>query len=199
MRAISAVIAVLALTVVGLFAGDTGSMEKQAALSQAPDFKALDYKGNTYSLSQYKGHVVVLEWLNPECPFVQRHYREGTFTRLASEYKDKGVVWLAVNSTSSQGAEQNKEWAEKNHVSYPILVDKDGQVGHLFKAKTTPHLFVVDPKGELIYEGAVDDDPSGNKEQRTVYVKNAIDAALAGALPAVRETKSYGCNVKYMN
>lgn len=199
MKAVSAVIAVLALSAIGLIAGDTGGSMKAGALSMAPDFKAVDYKGDAYSLSQFKGHVVVLEWLNPECPFVQRHYNEGTFTKLAAQYKDKGVVWLAVNSTSSQGPVQSKEWAEKYQVAYPILVDKDGKVGQLYGAKTTPHLFVIDPKGELIYNGAVDDDPAGNKDRRDVYVKSAIDAALAGTSPSARETKSYGCSVKYPN
>ncbi|MFH1069646.1 MAG: thioredoxin family protein [Candidatus Glassbacteria bacterium] len=169
------------------------------AVAKAPDFTAIDYKGENIKLSDYHGKVVVLEWLNPDCPFVQRHYREGTFKKLAEKYGSEGLVWLAVNSTSTQDAARSADWAKQNGLPYPIIVDEDGHVAKLFGAKTTPHLFVIGRNGELVYQGAVDDDPNGDKKQRNVYVASAIEAALTGKLPATRETKSYGCSVKYRN
>jgi peroxiredoxin len=189
MKALTSIILVAALAAftASLAAGET----------KAPGFSAVDHNGKEHSLDQYRGKVVVLEWINPDCPFVQRHYREGTMKALDGRFEDQGVVWLAVNSTNYHDASRNKEWAEKYSLPYPILVDKEGTIGRLYGAKTTPHMFVVNRNGELVYSGAVDDDAGGNKDKRDVYVLSAIQAALAGSLPARQETKPYGCSVKY--
>ena len=175
----------------------TVSPGSEAKAVKAPGFTAVDYRGKEHTLAQYKGKAVVLEWINPDCPFVVRHYNEGTMKGLAERFKDQGLVWLAVNSTNYHDANKSKEWADKYSLPYPILVDKDGKIGRLYEAKTTPHMFAINRDGELIYNGAVDDDPNGKKDKREVYVLSAIQAALAGSLPARWETKPYGCSVKY--
>ncbi|HUU28401.1 MAG TPA: redoxin domain-containing protein [archaeon] len=175
---------VFALAYLTLIAAQAGAVVGK----KAPDFSAVDYKGQTHSLAEQKGKVVVLEWLNPDCPFVQRHYREGTMKTLAERYKDRGVAWFAVNSTNYHDADISRQWAEKYDLSYPVLVDKDGKVGKLYGAKTTPHMFVIDREGRLVYSGAVDDDPGGNKEKRELYLEAAIQAALQNQEPAKSET-----------
>jgi peroxiredoxin len=201
--AVAMSLAVTAPIVFAQGSGSKGSMNQgsgnkmKASVKIAPDFTAGDHMGNTHSLSDYRGKVVVLEWLNPGCPFVKRHYREGTFKELAQQYGNRGVVWLAVNSTSSNDASDSEAWAEEHDLPYPILVDKTGKVGKKYNARTTPHMFVINPNGGLVYDGAVDNDPQGNKDNRMVYVKEAIEAALVGAVPEKQETKPYGCSVKY--
>ncbi|MBW7998059.1 MAG: thioredoxin family protein [Candidatus Glassbacteria bacterium] len=188
----------LAVMVFSVSAVAQGSGSKMKdSMGMAPSFSALDHNGKQHSLEDYRGKVVVLEWLNPGCPFVQRHYREGTFKGLAEQYGERGVVWLAVNSTSGNDAEVSRKWAQQHDLPYPILVDKSSQVAKLYDAKTTPHMFVVGRSGELVYQGAVDDDPNGTKESRTHYARLAIEAALVGSAPDMRETKPYGCAVKY--
>jgi peroxiredoxin len=192
-----AVLLTLGLTVHVQAQGSGAKMTRPAKMAQ--DFSATDHTGKKHSLVDYRGKVVVLEWLNPGCPFVQRHYREGTFKKLAEHFAGSGVIWLAVNSTSGNDAEVSKKWAAQHSLPYPVLVDKSGEVGKLFSAKTTPHIFVIGREGSIVYNGAVDDDPSGDKGRRTSYVSNAINAALVGSTPSVRETKPYGCAVKYAN
>ena len=197
MKAFVTLIAGLAVLAVLSVSSAAPEQQMTPSVAKAPDFTATGFKGETIKLSDYKGKVVVLEWVNPDCPFVQRHYNEGTFKKLAVKYTDKGVAWLAVNSTSSQDASRSADWAKQYDLPYPIIVDKDGQVGKLYGAKTTPHLFVIGRDGQLLYEGAVDDDPDGKKDHRDVFVEDAIQAALSDKAPATRETKSYGCSVKY--
>lgn len=163
----------------------------------APDFTLMDHTGKTHSLADYSGKIVVLEWVNPECPFVKRHYDSKTMVNLANTYADKGVVWLAVNSTNTFDQTKNAAFVQERGVPYPVLNDSDGKVGRLYDAKTTPHLFVIDKSGRLAYQGAIDDDPAGNKTDKINYVKQAIDDLLAGRAVAIPDTKSYGCSVKY--
>jgi peroxiredoxin len=192
-----AAVLLLALTVRAQAQGSGSKMIRPAKMAQ--DFSATDHMGKQHSLADYRGQVVVLEWLNPGCPFVQRHYKEGTFRKLAEQYAGSGVVWLAVNSTSGNDVSHSKKWVEEYSLPYPVLVDKSGEVGKLFGARTTPHMFVIGREGSIVYDGAVDDDPSGDKDRRTSYVGKAINAALVGSMPSVRETKPYGCSVKYAN
>ncbi len=196
LTAVSAVL-LLALVVHAQAQGSGAKMTRPSKMAQ--DFSAIDHSGKEHALADYRGKVVMLEWLNPGCPFVQRHYREATFKKLAERYAGSGVVWLAVNSTGGNDAELSSKWAERYSLPYPILVDKSGEVGRLFGAKTTPHVFVVGREGSIVYNGAVDDDPSGDKDNRTSYLTNAISAALVRSSPSVRETKPYGCAVKYAN
>ena len=174
--------------------------------SAAPDFSAKDSKGETQSLSKYKGKFVVLEWFNPECPFVKKHYGTGNMQNLQKEFTGKGVVWLSVDS-SAPGAEGNlsPEQAQKvisswNGHQTALLLDPDGKVGRAYGAKNTPHMFVINPEGKVVYEGAIDSKRSPNPEDiasSTNYVKVALDEAMAGKPVSTANTKPYGCSVKY--
>jgi peroxiredoxin len=188
----------LALTAGAAFAGG-------AVGETAPAFQLKDLNGKTHSLADYKGKVVVLEWVNPNCPFSDRHAREKTMSNLARKHGGTGgVVWLGINSTSSghrdflQPAE-HKAWAQKNGVNYAVLYDETGKVGKAYDAKTTPHMFIVDEQGKIAYNGAIDDDPSGRTAaaQRTNYVDGGLIAELAGKKADPAATKPYGCSVKY--
>ena len=166
---------------------------------RAPDFTLTSFDGKTVSLSDYRGKVVVLEWFNFECPYVKYHYdTTPTMVNLANKYKSKDVVWLAVNSTNHTTVEANKAFAQKHKLPYPILDDRPGRVGHAYDAKTTPHMFVIDTKGNIIYEGAIDNSPLGrNKEGVVNYVDRALTELTTGKEVSTTETKSYGCTVKY--
>ncbi|HOC41521.1 MAG TPA: thioredoxin family protein [Thermoanaerobaculales bacterium] len=163
----------------------------------APDFTLEDLSGNQVALSKIGG-VRVLEWVNPDCPFVQRHYQAGTMKRLAADYGAKGVTWLTINSTNYMDAAANRKFAESHGLSQRILVDQDGKVGHLYGAATTPHMFVIDAGGKIVYAGAIDDDPRGSKEGAvTNHVAAALNEVLAGKPVTTPETTPYGCSVKY--
>ena len=163
----------------------------------APDFSLKDQDGNAVKLSDFAGRIVVLEWTNPGCPFVQRHYREHTMTSLASQYKDRGVAWLAIDSTGSDSLAKDKAWSEQNHLPYPVLNDAKGQAAREYGAKSTPHLFIINRDGRLAYMGGIDDDPNGEKPTRINYVKRALDEILRGEPVSIPVTKSYGCGVHY--
>jgi len=163
------------------------------------DFSLLDQNGKVVSLSDYRGKFVVLEWTNPQCPFVQRHYRPDTMTmvKLAKAYKEKGVVWLAINSTNFLTQQDNKEWADSKQLPYPVLDDHEGDVGRLYGATNTPHMFVLDKQGKVVYQGAIDNNGSGTQRQPVNYVAAVLDDLLAGDTPSYVKTKPYGCTVKY--
>ena len=164
----------------------------------APAFSLQDQNGKTVSLSDYAGKIVVLEWTNPNCPIVQRHYQAKTMVTLAGEFVPKGIVWLAVNSTHTDGDAENLAWVNKNGLSYPVLNDASGTVGKAYGAKTTPNMFIVGKDGTLLYSGGIDNDPDGSKGAATVnYVRQALTEILGGSAVSVPETKSYGCSVKY--
>lgn len=171
---------------------------KEAAVGEvAPAFTLSDLNGKPHSLSDYKGKVVVLEWTNPQCPIVQRHYRAGTMKQLQAKYGEKGVVWLAINSSHNETLLENQAWAKQQDIKYPILLDAGGEVGKAYGAKTTPHMYVIDESGKLVYRGGIDNDPTGDKGQPTPYVANALDEVLSGKAVSVADTKPYGCSVKY--
>ena len=187
-------VAVLMLT------GSSLAGDGAAVGDQAPTFTLSDSAGNQVSLADYSGKVVVLEWLNPDFPVVQRHYKAGTMKNLATKYGAQGVVWLTINSTKYMDAAANAKFKAANDLPYPILVDQSGEVGHLYGAMTTPHMYVIDGGGNLVYIGAIDDDPRGNKDgPSTNYVSAALDEVLAGTAVSTAETKPYGCSVKYKN
>jgi peroxiredoxin len=163
----------------------------------APDFTLPDQNGDRVQLSAIEG-VRVLEWLNPDCPFVQRHYEAGTMKTLAAAYGDKGVTWLTINSTNYMDRAANRKFHESQGLPQSILVDQDGAVGHLYGAVTTPHMYVIDGEGTIVYKGAIDDDPRGSKGAgATNYVSAALDEVLVGTSVTTAETKPYGCTVKY--
>ncbi len=179
----------------------------EAEIGQAaPGFTLTGIDGAAHSLAEYAGKTVVLEWTNFECPFVKKHYVSGNMQKLQEEYTAKGVIWLSVNSSApgNQGNFESAEWqkraADWNVKSTAILLDPDGTAGHAYGAKTTPHLFIVDGKGALVYRGAIDDAPGTDAAQiagAKNYVRAALDAVLAGEPVAEPSTKSYGCSVKY--
>jgi len=164
------------------------------------DFALTDHNGKQVKLSDYAGKIVVLEWLNYDCPFVKPHYEAGTFANLAKKYAGKDVVWLAVNSTEYADIKANKAWAQKYKLPYPILDDHSGKVGRLFGATNTPHIFIIDKAGKIAYEGAIDNAPLGKVEGEYVnYVDNALAELTAGKSVSLNKTKPYGCTVKYAN
>jgi hypothetical protein len=164
--------------------------------------------GQAHILSALKGKFVALEWSNYDCPFVKKHYGSGNMQRLQKKYTEKGVIWLTINSSApgKQGNYPPEKWnemsKEKGSAATAVLLDPDGKVGKLFGAKTTPHMFVINPEGVLIYKGAIDDQPSFNpktvKDAKN-YVEAALDAAMAGKAVETPSTQSYGCSVKYAN
>jgi len=172
----------------------------------APDFSLTDAKGKTHSLSQYKGKYVVLEWFNPECPFVKKHYGSGNMQKLQEEYTGKGVVWLTIDSnapgsegnmTPEQAAKVAAAW--KTHQT-ALLLDPEGKAGRAYGAKNTPNMVVVSPEGKIAYEGAIDSKATPNPADipsSTNYVKVALDESLAGKPVTTANTKPYGCSVKY--
>jgi hypothetical protein len=172
----------------------------------APDFTLTDVQGQKHSLSDYKGKYVVLEWNNPECPFVHKHYDSGNMQKLQKEERAKGVVWLTINSASAnrQGdvpADQLEKYVQDNHADPTAYMrDPDGTVGHLYGAKTTPHMFVIAPDGKLIYEGGIDNKPTPDPADipgATNYVRNALDESMSGKAVTVATSRPYGCSVKY--
>jgi len=173
----------------------------------APDFSATDINGKTVKLSDYAGKIVVLESYNSDCPFCNIQYKTGAMQELEKDLAAKGVVWLIVNSVnpnhpSHRTSEQAKqEIADKKIVATAWIDDSSGAVGHLYGMKTTPHTFVVDKNGVLVYEGAIDNKPDPQHDPRTArnYVREAVDSLLAGKPVEVSQTNPYGCSVKYAN
>ena len=173
----------------------------------APDFTLADIDGNTHSLSEYKGKIVVLEWVNPECPFVQKHYNKtGNIPGLQKTYTSEGVVWLLINSAApgKQGdydPAHVKAWMQKVSASpTSYFRDLTGTVGHLFGARNTPHIFIINRDGTLVYAGGIDSIASVNTEdiaKATNYVNAAIGDLNAGRPVTRGNTKPYGCSVKY--
>jgi peroxiredoxin len=191
----------LALTLVAWGASVRGlpgvRAEDAPAIPDKLNFTLDNQDGAKVTLSDYAGKIIVLEWMNPNCPFVQRHYKAGTMAGLADKYKDKGVVWLAINSTASATQADDQQWVKRFGLGYPILNDSAGQVARQYGAKTTPHLFIIQ-NGKIAYQGAIDNDPRGEKGAAAVnYVAQALEEILAGKPVSVPETRPYGCTVKY--
>lgn len=163
----------------------------------APDFKLKDVDGKDVKLADYKGKVVVLEWANVGCPVCQRHAKGETASKVMGNFKDKPVVWINIDSTGDAKPEDCKKFATANKLG-TYLMDPTGATGKAYGAKTTPHCFVIDQKGNLAYMGAIDDDNDGIKgDKAKSYVKDAIDAVLKGSTVATATTDPYGCSVKY--
>lgn len=173
----------------------------------APDFSLTDVNGKTVKLSDFKGKNVVLEWTNPGCPFVQKHYNSSNMQSLQADAKAKGVIWLSISSTEKNHsdylapakltAKMNGEW--KGAASY-LLMDESGKVGQAYAAKTTPHMYVIDPTGKLVYAGGIDDKRSANPaDVKTAknFVRAALDETLAGKPVSIATAQPYGCSVKY--
>lgn len=178
-----------------------------AALSpgdKAPDFTLTDTDGAQHSLAKYlaDGKVVVLEWFNPDCPFIIKHHKlNKTMNETFAFMGAKGVVWLAINSSAAgkQGAglERNQAAHKEYEMTFPILMDESGKVGRAYGAKTTPHMFIIGRDGKVAYTGAIDDDPSPTQCGQRNYVISALRAVLEGRPVPEPSTKPYGCSVKY--
>jgi peroxiredoxin len=165
----------------------------------APEFELNSFEGKTISLSDYSGRIVVLEWMNFECPFSLYHYQtKNTMVDLAKKYKGKNVVWLVINSTNHTTQGANKTFAEKYSLPFPILDDRSGTVGRAYGAETTPHMYIINTRGRIVYEGAIDDSPMGKKKEGVInYVDKALAELTAGKTVSTSKTKPYGCTVKY--
>jgi peroxiredoxin len=174
----------------------------------APDFTASDSHGQSHTLNQYRGKYVVLEWHNQGCPFTRKHYVSGNMQALQKQWTAKGVAWFTVISSApgEQGyvtdAEENAYLAQMHADPTAVLMDPQGNLGRLYDAKTTPEMYVIDPSGKLIYEGAIDnratpdvDDIQGADN----YVTDVLTEAMAGKPIATAYTRPYGCSVKYAN
>ena len=172
----------------------------------APDFSLPDTNGQNHRLSQYKGKWVVLEWYQPDCPFVRKHYGSGNMQALQREFTAKGVVWLSIDS-SAPGQEGNYPADKLNEIASSqgvartaLLLDPDGKVGHTYGAKTTPDMYIINPEGKLVYEGAIDSKPTtsvADLKVATNYVKVALDDSMNGKSVPQTVTRPYGCSVKY--
>lgn len=175
--------------------------QAQSRGKQAPQFELDSFDGRTVRLSDYKGQIVVLEWVNLECPFSMYHHETvQTMADLAKKYRDKGVAWFAVNSTSHTTLQANRDFAQKHKLPYPILDDRSGKVGRQYGARNTPHMFVIDKNGVIVYEGAIDNAPLGKSEPgagSVNYVDKALSELLAGQKVSTPNTPPYGCTVKY--
>ncbi len=172
----------------------------------APDFTGTDSNGKTHKLSEYRGKYVVLEWTNNGCPFTVKHYESGNMQALQKEWTGKGVVWLTVLSSApgNQGymtaAEENAYLSKQKAAPTAALLDPAGAIGHEYEARTTPHMFVIDPSGKLIYVGAIDDHPTtdpGDVKSSKNYISAALTESMAGQPVATSYTRPYGCSVKY--
>jgi peroxiredoxin len=172
----------------------------------APDFTAQDTHGQTHTLAEHRGKYVVLEWHNRECPYTRKQYESGNMQRLQREWTSKGVVWFTVISSApgQQGymtADQENSYLQKVNASpTAVLLDPTGQLGHLCGAKSTPDMFVIDPQGVLIYDGAIDDKPTTDLNDVATahnYVSEALEEAMAGKPVSTPVTRPYGCSVKY--
>lgn len=179
--------------------------ETPAVGDTAPGFTLDCWGGNPHSLSDYEGKIIVMEWTNPNCPYVKRVYEDGLIPELQQKFTEKDVIWLTINSTNPEHS--NYETPEKlreifgewNADNTHFLMDPEGKVGKMYGAKTTPHIIIIDADGNLAYNGGLDDDPRGQKTEaeRTNYAELALNALLDGKEIEASVTKPYGCSVKY--
>jgi peroxiredoxin len=197
------------LVAAGLAAATAGLAAAQAVVGQpAPPFTATDTNGKPESLADFKGKWIVLEWTNNDCPFVGKHYGSGNMQKLQKTYTGKGVAWLSVISSGPgkegyvDAARANALTKERGAAPSAVLLDPQGTVGRLYGAKTTPHMFVIDPQGKIVYQGAIDDRPStdvADIAKARNYVTAALDEAMAGKAVTTASSAPYGCSVKYAN
>lgn len=195
--------------ILGMMAGlamGTGSLLAVEPGADAPDFTLKSTEGKEVSLDDFEGKLVVLEWINYDCPFVKKHYGSGNMPALQEKYTGEDVVWLSVNSSAEgkQGYLPASELAARSekegNKASAILLDTDGTVGKAYGASTTPHMFVINKEGKVAYAGGIDDKPTTKAEDiesSNNYVAAALDALMAGDEVATAKAKPYGCSVKY--
>ena len=172
----------------------------------APDFTGVDSNGKQHSLSQYKGKTVVLEWTNHDCPYVKKHYNSGNMQALQKDATANGVVWLSIISSRPgkqghvSGKQANELTASRNASPTAVILDESSEIGLLYGAKTTPHMYIVDKSGQLVYMGGIDNMPSKDEDDISKsknYVRTALDEMAAGHAIKESITRPYGCSVKY--
>ena len=172
----------------------------------APDFTAVDSNGQSHSLSDYRGQTVILEWTNHDCPYVRKHYETGNMQALQKDTAKDGVVWLSVISSAPgtqgyvKGDEANRLTETRDAAPSAVLLDPEGAVGKMYAARTTPHMYIVDPEGTLVYMGGIDDKPTSRRssvEDAKNYVRQALAEMKAGQPISEASTRPYGCSVKY--
>lgn len=182
------------------------ALATQAIAAPAPTFTATDSTGRTHNLSDYKGKIVVLEWFNNQCPYVKKHYETHNMQNLQKKYRDQGVVWLMVNSSApgKQGSLSNEKvqelWKKWEIAADAYLQDASGTIGKTYGAKATPHMYVISAAGELVYQGAIDDNDSSSHSSVASaknYVSQVLDELLTGKTVTVKSTEAYGCSIKY--
>ncbi|MCL4813343.1 MAG: thioredoxin family protein [Vicinamibacteraceae bacterium] len=197
-RILGVLVAAILLTTFTLSAARVGE--------PAPGFTGTDTKGKAHALADYKGRFVVLEWHNRDCPFVKKHYGSGNMQALQKEWTEKGVVWLTIISSApgQQGHQTadaaNAFFAGQKWAGSAIILDPQGKIGHLYEAKTTPHMYVIDPNGRLVYNGAIDDKPTSDVADVPTaknFVGAALTEAMAGKPVTTPTSRPYGCSVKY--
>jgi peroxiredoxin len=191
----------------GLFVATTGLGLAGTEIGKpAPNFTLPDTSGKQISLANFKGKYVVLEWYNPDCPFVGKHYKSGNMQGLQKEFTSKGVVWISIDSSApgEQGSyppqKLNEISARDGAARTALLMDPEGKVGRLYGAKTTPDMYVINPEGILVYRGAIDNKRStelADVKTATNYVKLALEEAMTGKPVTTTATQPYGCSVKY--
>lgn len=195
----------MAVTVASILAVQAANLRTG---NPAPEFTLTDSNGKSHNLSDYRGKYVILEWINHGCPFVVKHYSSGNMQALQKEYTGKDVIWFSVCSSAEgkQGYMSNEEWnttvLEKGASPTAVLIDEDGTVGKMYDARTTPHMYVIDPEGKLIYQGAIDDKRSTDVADIATsenYVRTTLTKAMAGEAIDKAQTQPYGCSVKYKN
>jgi peroxiredoxin len=197
------------MTALALAAFSAGALASSAVVGQpAPAFSAKDTTGRSVALADFKGKHVVLEWVNPGCPYVRKHYDAKNMQATQKGATDKGVVWLAVNSTAPEYGDylapgKMAAWMkDQGAAATATLMDEDGKVGRAYGARTTPHMYVIDPAGKLVYAGAIDNKPTASKADipgATNHVSVALAESLAGKPVSTASTRAYGCTVKYSN
>jgi peroxiredoxin len=197
---------ILSILAVSILLGVAASAAAVVSGAAAPGFTITDTSGKAVTLADYKGKYVVLEWTNPECPFVRKHYSSGNMQGLQKEWGGRNVVWLSINSTNASSFEfktpqQMSDWMKQQGAApAATLLDSTSGTARAYAAKTTPHMFVVDPGGTIVYAGAIDDKRSANPaDAKTAnnYVRAALTEAMAGKPVTVASTTPYGCSVKY--
>jgi len=211
---VSLFVSVLSIPTADVYAGPAQGKAQDAETTQpaqkakvgeiAPDFTLKDLDGKEHTLSEYKGKLVVLEWYNPECPYVKEQHTNGPLKIQGNKATEAGIVWLAINSSApgKQGAghDLNVKYRKKYAIEYPILDDNDGAVGTIYRARTTPHMYIINTDGILVYMGAIDNAPFGKtpkKEEFTNYVEVAIEAVQNDIDVPNATNRPYGCSVKY--
>lgn len=188
------------------FAAETMASAESLVGKKAPEFELKDINGKSHKLADFKGKIVVLEWFNDGCPFVKKHYTSDNMQKLQREFTGRGVVWLSINSSAEgkQGAHTPEEYkkvlSEWKAAPTALLLDREGHVGRMYGAKTTPDMYIINKEGVLVYQGAIDSKPSADPADIASsknYVKEALDQLMEGKKVTVASEKSYGCSVKY--